>query len=109
MQRSGKGVCYPDARPFEVVGISRGNDQTMNQRGCCDQTVLDGHRPPRGAQVREKTCPAQATRRIPGQAMDTSDAFLKPLLQLTSPPAGRQKVDSEPDLPQKQQGRRLSS
>ncbi len=70
----------------------------MNERGCRNQTVLDGHGLARGTGVREQPGPTKTRLRLPGKADDFFHPVSKPALQTLAATARRQKLDAKPNF-----------
>ena len=56
---SRKRIHHLDTDILEVMGVARGHDEAVNERGGGNQAVLDRHGPACGPQVREQLGPAQ--------------------------------------------------
>jgi hypothetical protein len=67
---SGERVHHLHARLFEIAFIPRDDDQAMNERGGCNQTIFDGHRLAGSAKVGEEFCPAKTRGGFPRKADD---------------------------------------
>ena len=72
-------VCFS-----EIVRVSGDDDEIVNERGRCDQTVLYRHRFTGLAQFSQKLCPSEARPRIPWNADDSRDALIKPGFEPTT-------------------------
>jgi hypothetical protein len=68
----------------EIVRVSGDDDEIVNERGRCNQTVLYRHRFAGFAQFSQKLCPSKARQRIPWNADDSRDALIKPGFQSTT-------------------------
>ena len=68
----------------EIVCFSGDDDEIVNERGRCDQTVLYRHRFTGLAQFSQKFCPSEARERIPWNADDSCGALIKPGFESTT-------------------------
>ena len=75
---------YLHVRFSEVVRVSGDDDEIVNERGRCDQTVLYRHRFSGLAQFSQKLCLSKARQRIPWNADDSRDALIKPGFESTT-------------------------
>ena len=87
-----------DVRLPEIGDIAGHDGQAVSQGGGGNKTVLDRHGRSSRPHFSEEPCPPEACLRCPVEAGDSTDAALKPLLQSLATPAGRQKIDPEPQL-----------
>lgn len=83
---------------FEVRSVARDNDQSMSQRGCCDQTVFDRHRGSGRSKGREKLSPTKRRVGVPRQTENVLNGALEPVIEPGPALASGQKKDSETDF-----------
>jgi hypothetical protein len=65
----------------EINTISRGNCETVNQRGRRDEAILDWHVFPGCAKTREEFRPFQPGLRIPGKTVESPGSRVEPAFQ----------------------------
>jgi len=77
-------IHHLHVRFSKIMRVSGDDDEIMNERGRCDQTVLYRHRFTGLAQFSQKLCPSKARERIPWNADDSRDALIKPGFESTT-------------------------
>ena len=93
-----EGVDDLYASLLEVTPIPCGNDETVDECGCGDQTVFDRYRLAPGAQIHQKLRPTQSSSTVPGQTVDSRNSISEPSLEPRAALAAWQQENSKTDL-----------